>query len=495
MRRALLVILLFVLGGVSLAQTAEPAKKKYILLGSTLEDVIAAFGQPTSVNVLDEAAGRATLRYEQYSGSVTLKAKLVTGWTFSQKSYPVLPVQANAQPCAPGASREDVLKVIGFPSSASLKTKPLKGGGILKEELWVFKKSTLTFYNEHLVGWHNVDGLKLSLGNKTPGAPLITLGSTTQEVVNALGTPTHLEPVGEGQDGEWGYGSASVHFNAGHVAGWIDYARVLPLDKGGVKAGAILPKLDSSQKDVIGALGIPLAIIPTADGGTLWFYERNMLKLGATNMVVELATPRLIARLTSRQLKLDEWPGITKWALAQLHLDYHEGLMTDKQIYDDFVKRVTDELLYAQFRRDRTNELIDRAYNTGGQQVNTSYVDGVKYALSVENPEQIKILVQRERNKDYAAGARTVYDLYMQTRDNYKNSAYNTYIQQNFFLMPEVKNKRLVEVKSMFEKAGCAVDVVLFRSTTVASGFVADAYPYAGFHALLKTPVTLYVAQ
>jgi hypothetical protein len=47
--------------------------------------------------------------------------------------------------------------------------------------------------NDHIIGWNNINhNLKVSIGSKKKGAAPFTIGSSIQDVIDAMGTPTSI---------------------------------------------------------------------------------------------------------------------------------------------------------------------------------------------------------------------------------------------------------------------------------------------------------------
>lgn len=58
---------------------------------------------------------------------------------------------------------------------------------------WNYGFSTVYSNNGTVVGWANIsDNLHITLGSKKSGATPFTLGSTSEEVLNVMGTPSSI---------------------------------------------------------------------------------------------------------------------------------------------------------------------------------------------------------------------------------------------------------------------------------------------------------------
>lgn len=105
-----------------------------------------------------------------------------------------------------GSSQAVVKKVMGEPTSVFLCS-------------WSYGSSLVYFDKDGKVdGWAKVDkSLRAWLGNKIRSAPPFKAGSTKEEVIKAMGTPTSLF------EGSWSYGKSSVYFDEyGRVSNWVE---------------------------------------------------------------------------------------------------------------------------------------------------------------------------------------------------------------------------------------------------------------------------------
>lgn len=160
-----------------------------------------------------------------------------------------------------GSTKEDVKKIMGAPDS-------------LMDFTWGYGLSNIEFYGDKVIGWYNIDNnLKISLGSKKKNASLITLGSSQQDVVYAMGTPTSM------MGNSWGYGLSSIEFYSGKVIGWYDIDNNLKVSLGNKKKNAPLITVGSSQQDVIDAIGTPTSIMGNTWGyglSSIEFYENKV---------------------------------------------------------------------------------------------------------------------------------------------------------------------------------------------------------------------------
>jgi len=105
-----------------------------------------------------------------------------------------------------GSHRSEVLAVLGEPGSRTGR-------------LWTYGLSRVRFSGDRVVGWdsHPASPLRVHMDHDLPPSRVpdtLTVGSTRDEVVAVLGTPTAVT------GSRWWYGLSTVRFRAGAVAGF-----------------------------------------------------------------------------------------------------------------------------------------------------------------------------------------------------------------------------------------------------------------------------------
>jgi hypothetical protein len=113
-----------------------------------------------------------------------------------------------------GSSSAKVQAVMGKPGSRATFTN-------VNEEVWSWGESTVTLKNDTVIGWTNVNKkLTVFLGFERDSAKSLDIGSSRQEVVNALGTPAEIIPFTGLAMELWTYGSGKVTLCKGQVWSW-----------------------------------------------------------------------------------------------------------------------------------------------------------------------------------------------------------------------------------------------------------------------------------
>ena len=116
---------------------------------------------------------------------------------------------------SPGATEVEVRNVMGIPT----KTNILSGG-----IEYVYGYSRIKFVNGRMVQWYPVDKLiPVFMADRQPDAPSIVVGATTNDVLNAMGTPSGLTLSEFPRKQEiWLYGASSIMIVNGKVESWSD---------------------------------------------------------------------------------------------------------------------------------------------------------------------------------------------------------------------------------------------------------------------------------
>ena len=212
-----IIIVSTLLAACALAAFAATEARKAVLIGSSLEDAVQFLGTPASATDLGE--GRVILFYAK--GQVSVQDGKVLKW----KGFPPPAHSGKGTPLAPGAARAAVLAALGWPCAAY--PVPMSGTQCTKET-WEYQAASLTFVNDRLAGWVNAADAGISLGEKTAGAAPLTIGSSRQQAIAALGTPDDLDTTADGYE-RWHLGADLLLLRAGRVVGWENFTHSLPL--------------------------------------------------------------------------------------------------------------------------------------------------------------------------------------------------------------------------------------------------------------------------
>jgi curved DNA-binding protein CbpA len=163
-----------------------------------------------------------------------------------------------------GSSEQEVESIMGTPKS-------------IIGSVWSYELSSVYFdFNRKVEGWSNIsNNLKVSIGVKKNGAPPFSLGSNTNQVIEAMGTP--LSIIG----GAWGYGFSNVYFDFnGNVEGWSNISNNLRVFIGNKKQNAPPFTIGSTMNQVIEAMGTPSSIT-----GSVWGFRYSSVYFDSNGKV------------------------------------------------------------------------------------------------------------------------------------------------------------------------------------------------------------------
>jgi outer membrane protein assembly factor BamE (lipoprotein component of BamABCDE complex) len=111
-----------------------------------------------------------------------------------------------------GSTMDHVASVMGTPTSTNK---------FFDEMWWYYRNSRVTFRNGRVAEWNNTsNNLKVKLATSSPAKDYFTQGSTQDEVVAVMGTPTSTNKFFD--EMWWYYRNSRVTFRDGRVAEWND---------------------------------------------------------------------------------------------------------------------------------------------------------------------------------------------------------------------------------------------------------------------------------
>ena len=183
----------------STSSKADPQEKNNqpgtFTIGSSGDVVKSVMGEPGSVIGNTWSYG--------YS-SVYFSNGVVSGWSIIDKNLKVyMGDKISSATFTVGSTKDGVVKAMGTPGSVIGNT-------------WSYGYSSVYFSNGGVSGWSIIDKkLNVYMGEKISSATF-TVGSTKDEVVKAMGTPSSV--IGN----TWSYGYSSVYFSNGAVSSWSE---------------------------------------------------------------------------------------------------------------------------------------------------------------------------------------------------------------------------------------------------------------------------------
>lgn len=164
-------------------------------LGMSNDDVVAALGTPSEVTYANP------FKWFYKNSWITFNSDwVVTGWkNIYDELNPALVVPTGGK-IALGISRDAMLEVLGTPSEIS-HDNPYR---------WFYKNSSVTFGTDWMVsGWKDVYG-ELMPSFYTPQGGKLDVGSSSEDVISVLGTPTEIAVANQFL---WTYKNSTIVFD------------------------------------------------------------------------------------------------------------------------------------------------------------------------------------------------------------------------------------------------------------------------------------------
>ncbi len=144
----------------------------------------------------------------------------------------------------------DVVRAMGTPDTVKYDPN-------LNQVIFGYGKNTVIFNAEGLViGWLGDGKLRVYMGEREPDAPPVTVGSTKEDVLRAMGTPTSLYETDSVLF--WGYGISNIYFDEeGRVENWSNLGRNLKVTFGDDTTVEGIFGIGSTKDEVLKIMGTP----------------------------------------------------------------------------------------------------------------------------------------------------------------------------------------------------------------------------------------------
>ena len=183
-------------------------------LGSSPAAVQSIMGKPTTIWNFG-----TSYTWHYGTSSVDFANGKVVAWT---QGYPVLKVTAGnavkgAAPFGLNSTSGQVVAAMGTPTTI---------WNFGTSYTWHYGTSSVDFANGKVVGWRRGDSaLKVRSSAPVAGAAPVRVGSTTDQVAAALGTPQSVATFGFGSSW-WYYGLSTIEIGSGVVEGWANHGEL-----------------------------------------------------------------------------------------------------------------------------------------------------------------------------------------------------------------------------------------------------------------------------
>ena len=250
---------------------ASKSNADKIYMGSPKEDVLSVMGMPDKVTTYIDTSNKKVEGWYYIPGGIINFN--IYGNIASISNGGGIKISYNIDPSAPllrtGLTKEEVIKVCGLPD--------YDGSNMWK----YYSSSWLRFDSNQKVDAIRNDDLlfKVSSAQKQEGSPLITWGSTQDDVVRLMGDPTTIITIKD-QYGknlvEWwyGYGSDVTFDEAGKIIYWRDeFKQARPWE---ANPNARPITIGSTIYDVADALGYPSNFDSTNNMNS-WHYGNSYI--------------------------------------------------------------------------------------------------------------------------------------------------------------------------------------------------------------------------
>ncbi|WP_421381875.1 cell wall-binding repeat-containing protein [Bacillus salacetis] len=240
-------------------ETAPP-----FTVGSTKAEVLSAMGTPDTIEA--EYGGSSYWRYG--SSRIDFSEDRVESYTNNGELKILLKdPETGASAVSLGSSKSDILRAMGTPDDVV--------SAVYFRTSWKYGSSYLGVNSQNeVIGWVNNGDLNVTMGEKLPDAEPITVGSTEEAVVQAMGTPDELV------DGNWTYDESDILFDNGRARYLDNDSHNLKVSKQEKVDGAPPFTVGSSREDVTRFIGSPDSIREVTEYMTTyicWYYGSSTI--------------------------------------------------------------------------------------------------------------------------------------------------------------------------------------------------------------------------
>lgn len=292
--------------------TAAPFK-----IGSSINDVAQASGTPKSIFTHRRYYTAPDYYWMSYPDNSVVyfdESRNVIGY-INNGSLKVSMGEKdlNAAPVNHKSNVQDLIKTLGTPDIISgnnyldydYKTN-IADTDMLDNNYtyYQYKNSYFAFdQKQKLIYFVNNNNLNIDFGKKDPDFPGITVSSTEDDIIKAMGTPEKIIYYNLNIR-NWIYGDSSVFVSDdGFIIGWINKGNLtIRQNDGDLNAPVI--GLGSTKQDVIKLMGTPLELF-----GSNWTYAGTRITFDSNERVSYITKP--YTGILSKNVKDDLSPGFT----------------------------------------------------------------------------------------------------------------------------------------------------------------------------------------
>lgn len=257
---------------------------QYVTVGSGQYDVTRVMGKPVYIHT---AINNDELMYfygekdeGQYIHLMEIDGSyIVVGWVNKGDLKVSLGTQLQAaNPFKLGSTKREVVNANGTPNSITCSMSGV--------EEWKFQDhSSVVFKDDRVITWMNRGVLKVDIGRKDANSMPVTLGSSRNEVIKTMGTPTSIT-FGDSNNylsESWTYGDSFVEFSdeTGGVQSYYNSGN-LNVNLGNRQQTAPGITVGSTKADVLMANGTPRGVSYQMPEMSYWVYGEKSLSKDAS---------------------------------------------------------------------------------------------------------------------------------------------------------------------------------------------------------------------
>ena len=218
--------------------------RDYIHLGITKEEVTALLGEPSKINNNLWTYGSSHIKFNSNGEVVAWKNM------FDDLSKGMKPVLASDYTFFLGSTTEEVIQALGSPTAVIDDF----------ESVWRYEASHIKFdVNGCVIEWKSVyRQMEHGLKKAVEGADFIRIGSTSEDVLKALGAPDTLLALDKDV---WHYKASHVKFRNNKVIEWKNQYRQLNVGMKSPEECHVYLNIGSTEEEVLTTLGSPTEIL------------------------------------------------------------------------------------------------------------------------------------------------------------------------------------------------------------------------------------------
>ncbi|MBI9011485.1 MAG: hypothetical protein JEZ08_04585 [Clostridiales bacterium] len=233
----------------------------YIHLGSTKKEVTILLGEPSKINNNLWTYGSSHIKFNSNGEVIAWKNM------FDDLSKAMKPFLSSDYTFFLGSTTDEVLQALGSPTAV------IEGF----ESVWRYEASHVKFDGKGcVIEWKSVyRQLEHGLKKRIEGSDFIRIGSTSEEVLQALGSPDTVLALDQDV---WHYKASHIKFRNNKVVEWRNQYRQLNEGMKSPEESHYFLNIGSTEEEVLTTLGSPTEIL---------VINPHIWKYGASHVIFE----------------------------------------------------------------------------------------------------------------------------------------------------------------------------------------------------------------